>query len=151
MKVLIVGCMGMLGSDLMARFPENGKGQSKNGLGLTLLGWNDPRGDAPLLEVSQKNDTASPLWKYIALNRLCNPVTHVTKDDPPVLIGHSATDSVVAVGQSERLYNKMIDNGNDASFYVWAKGAHGVVGADIEAATSEWLAKKLLLDLIPKK
>jgi acetyl esterase/lipase len=138
-------------SDLMARFPESGKGQSKNGLGLMLLGWNDPRGDAPLLEVSEKNDTASPLWKYVALNRLYNAVTHVTKDDPPVLIGHSSMDSVVAVEQSEKLYKKMIDNGVDASFYIWTKGAHGVVGTDIEAATSEWLAKKLLVDLVPKK
>jgi len=31
------------------------------------------------------------------------------------------------------------------------RGAHGAVGLDIEAASSEWLVRKLLVELAPKK
>jgi predicted esterase len=50
-----------------------------------------------------------------------------------LVIGHSSMDNVVAVEQSERLYKKYIDNGVNASFYIWVKGAHGAVGTGIEA------------------
>jgi predicted esterase len=106
---------------------------------------------AYLREIFAKNDKTSPFWKYVALAGLSNPVNYVSKNDPPILLGHSSMDSVVSVVQSERLYKKYIDNGLDASFYIWGKGAHGAVGTDIEAATSEWIAKKLLMDLAPKK
>ena len=140
-----------MGADLSARFPERGKGEDEGGLTAQLLGYKDPKGMAYLREISAKNDTSSPYWKYVELARLSNPVNYVSKDDPPALIGHSSMDNVVAVEQSERLYKKYIDNGVDASFYIWAKGAHGTVGLDIEAATSEWIVKKLLVDLAPKK
>ena len=68
-----------------------------------------------------------------------------------LVIGDSSMDNVVAVEQSERLYKKYIDNGVNASFYIWAKGTHGAVGTDIEAANSEWIVKKLLVELAPKK
>jgi len=104
-----------------------------------------------LREIFAKNDKTNPFWKYVALSELSNPVNYVSKDDPPILLGHSSMDNVVSVEQSQRLYKKYIDNGLDASFYIWAKGSHGAVGLDIEAATSEWIAKKLLVDLAPKK
>ena len=39
----------------------------------------------------------------------------------------------------------------DASLYLWSRGAHGAVGLDIESASSEWLLRKLLVELAPKK
>ena len=69
----------------------------------------------------------------------------------PILLAHSSIDSVVAVEQSERLYRKYVENGLDASLYLWSRGAHGAVGLDIEAASSEWLARKLLVELAPKR
>ena len=66
---------------------------------------------------------------------------------PLVLFIHS----VVPVEQSERLYRKYLENGLDAGLYLWSRGAHGAVGLDIEAASSEWLARKLLVELAPKR
>ena len=61
---------------------------------------------------------------YGNMSRLTVSVTRLTmlpKMIPLVLIGHSSMDNVVAVEQSERLYKKYIDNGVNASFYIWAR------------------------------
>ena len=71
------------------------------------------------------------------------------EDAPPILLAHSSIDNVVAVEQSERLYRKYLENGLDASLFLWSRGAHGAVGLDIEAASSEWLVRKLLVELAP--
>ena len=139
------------GADHAARFPESAKREDAGGLTAQLLGYKDPKGMSYLREIFAKNDKTNPYWKIVELAELSNPVKYVSKDDPPILLGHSSMDNVVSVEQSQRLYKKYIDNGLDASFYIWAKGAHGAVGLDIEAATSEWIAKKLLVDLAPKK
>ena len=140
------------GSDLAGRFPERATVQdAAGGLTAQLLGIKDPRGMALAREVAAKNDKSDPNWKHVELAHLSNPVSHVTKDDPPILLAHSAIDSVVAVEQSERLYRKYLEHGLDASLYVWTRGAHGAVGSDIEAATSEWLVRKLLVEPAPKK
>ncbi|MBI3372440.1 MAG: alpha/beta hydrolase [Betaproteobacteria bacterium] len=140
------------GSDLVNRFPERAKVQDAAGeLTAQLLGVKDSRGMALVREVAARNDKTDLNWKHVELAQLSNPVNYVTKDDPPILLAHSAIDGVVAVEQSEKLYRKYLENGLDASLYVWTRGAHGAVGADIEAATSEWLVRKLLVELAPKK
>jgi hypothetical protein len=35
--------------------------------------------------------------------------------------------------------------------FIAAKGVHGVLGDDIEAAMGEWVVQKLLVDLAPAK
>ena len=57
-----------------------------------------------------------------------------------ILPAHSSIDSVVAVEKSL-----------DASLYLWSRGAHGAVGLAIETASSEWLVRKLLVELAPKE
>lgn len=96
-----------------------------------------------LVRVRDAHDTSSPLWKYVQLIEKINPINYVTKDDPPVLIAVSAKDPVVGISPSWALFNKFVENGVDASFYAWGHGTHGVVGPDIEAATQEWLVRKL--------
>ena len=98
-----------------------------------------------------KGDRSDPSWKAAELARLGDPVNDVTKTAAPILLAHSSIDSVVAVEQSERLYRKYLENGLDASLFLWSRGAHGAVGLDIEAASSEWLARKLLVELAPKR
>src|SRR5207247_8132062 len=98
-----------------------------------------------------KGDRNDPHWHAAERARLSDPVNYVTKGAALILLAHSSIDSVVAVEQSERLYRKYLELGLDANFYVWSRGAHGAVGLDIEAASSEWLVRKLLLELAPKK
>src|SRR6185436_55493 len=114
-------------------------------------GVKDPRGLPPVREAAAKGDTNDPHWRAAELSRLSDPVGYVTKDAAPILLAHSSVDSVVAVEQSERLYRKYLEHGLDASLYIWSRGAHGAVGPDIEAASSEWLVRKLLVELAPKK
>jgi acetyl esterase/lipase len=140
------------GADLVARFPDRARAQdASGGLAAQLLGVKDARGLAPTRETAAKNNTSDPSWKAVELSRLSDPVRYVTKSAPPILLAHSSIDSVVAVEQSERLYRKYLENNLDASLYLWSRGAHGAVGLDIEAASSEWLLRKLLVELAPKK
>ena len=140
------------GADLAARFPDRaGVQDAPTGLAARLLGVSDPRGLAPVREAAAKRDPRDPHWKAVELSRLSDPVTYVTKSAAPILLAHSSIDNVVAVEQSERLYRKYLEQGLDANLYLWSRGAHGAVGLDIEAASSEWLVRKLMIDLAPKK
>ncbi|HUQ33048.1 MAG TPA: alpha/beta fold hydrolase, partial [Pyrinomonadaceae bacterium] len=81
-------------------------------------------------------------WKTIAMERLfggpvlenkgkavrANPVTYVTRDDPPFLIMHGDEDQTVALSQSRLLYAALKTAGVDATLTV-IKGA-GHFGVD---------------------
>ena len=79
------------------------------------------------------------------------PTRRVGHGDFQYPLGDRAIDKVVAVEQSEKLYRKYLENGLDANLYIWTRGAHGAVGLDIEAASADWLVRKLLVELAPKK
>ena len=121
------------------------------GLAAQLLGIKDPRGMAVAREAAARNDKGDAAWKAVELARLSDPVIYVQKGAPPILLAHSSIDSVVAAEQSERLHRAYLENGLDAALMLWSRGAHGAVGLDIEAASSEWSVRKLLIELAPKK
>jgi acetyl esterase/lipase len=54
-----------------------------------------------------------------------NPITYVTKDDPPFLIVHGDKDPLVPHHQSEILLEALQKAGVQASFYTVAGGGHG--------------------------
>ena len=140
------------GSDLAVKYPDRAKVQdATGGLATQLLGVNDARGMVAAREAAARNDKSNPAWKAVELAQLSDPVNYVTKDDPPVLLAHSSIDGVVAAEQSEKLYRKYLETGLDANLMLWSRGAHGAVGLDVEAASAEWLVRKLLIDLAPKK
>lgn len=139
------------GADLMKRFPERVRNENGGGLTLQLLGYSGPGGMASLRQSAERNDQTDPNWKYVALAQQHNPLQYVSKDDPPIVLAHSSIDPVVAVDQSLRLYERYLANGLDASLLLWSKGNHGSVGADIETTTADWIAKKLLVEMAPKK
>lgn len=120
--------------------------QSPDGFPPFFLG-NQPSETAAIIAAHEQNDTSSPVWKYVEVARLANPISYVSEDDPPALIAVSAKDPLTRLNASMALFDKYVEKGVDASLYTWAHGTHGVVGTDIEAATSEWIAKKLLVDL----
>ncbi|HZG17313.1 MAG TPA: alpha/beta hydrolase [Candidatus Bathyarchaeia archaeon] len=104
-----------------------------------------------ILEANKKNETSSPYWDYVKNARLVNPVNHVSKDDPPVLITIGGNDVVTPIEHSTALFNKYLEIGAVASLYAYTLGVHGQVGTDIEAASADWIANKLLVELAPKK
>ena len=140
------------GSDLGTRVPDRAKVQdAAGGLATQILGIKDPRGMVAAREAAARGDKSDPNWKAVELARFSDPVAYVQKGAPPILLAHSSIDGVVAPEQSERLYRAYVENGNDAALMLWSRGAHGAVGLDIEAASSEWLVRKLLVELAPKK
>ncbi|MDT4896298.1 MAG: hypothetical protein QOH25_1375 [Acidobacteriota bacterium] len=108
-----------------------------------VVDWNGPVDflEAKELERLMKQKQAEG-WKEIAMERLvgglvldnkekavrANPVTYVTKDDPPFLIMHGDEDQTVALSQSQLLYEALKAAGVDVTFNV-IKGA-GHFGVD---------------------
>jgi len=120
------------------------------GLPAMMIGAKDSDAEA-IVAARDHKDTASPLWKYVEAAQKLNPISYVSPDDPPVLIACSAKDPVTPWPGAYALWQKYVEKGVDALLYGWSFGTHGVVGTDIEAATSEWLVKKLLVDLVQAK
>jgi acetyl esterase/lipase len=54
-----------------------------------------------------------------------DPITYVTKDDPPFLIVHGDRDPLVPHNQSELLYEALRNAGVDATFYTVRGAGHG--------------------------
>ena len=59
------------------------------------------------------------------LARLASPITHVSKDDPPLLILHGAKDKTVLIGQSEVLEANYRETGLEARLVVEPDAGHG--------------------------
>ncbi|MBL7189309.1 MAG: alpha/beta hydrolase fold domain-containing protein [Phycisphaerae bacterium] len=65
---------------------------------------------------------------YKSLAGKANPITYVTKDDPPFLIMHGDKDMLVPLHQSELLLDALKKAGINASLYVVKGGGHGLRG-----------------------
>jgi len=57
--------------------------------------------------------------------RRANPITYVTKDDPPFLIVHGDADPLVPHNQSELLYEALQKAGVQAKLHIVKGGGHG--------------------------
>jgi acetyl esterase/lipase len=108
-----------------------------------VVDWNGP---IDLLEPNElerlMKQKQAEGWKQIAMERLfggpvlenkekavrANPITYVTKDDPPFLIIHGDEDQAVGINQSQLLYDALKKAGVDVTFNV-IKGA-GHFGVD---------------------
>jgi acetyl esterase/lipase len=60
-----------------------------------------------------------------ALAALANPITHVSKDDPPFLIVHGDADKLVPTSQSELLHEALKKAGVDSTLKVVPGAGHG--------------------------
>lgn len=60
-----------------------------------------------------------------AFSDLASPIRYVSGDAPPFLILHGDNDSVVPIRQSETLYERLMTNRTDATFYTVTGGTHG--------------------------
>lgn len=65
---------------------------------------------------------------YKSVARKANPITYVTRDDPPFLIMHGDKDMLVPLHQSELLLDALNKAGVSASLYVVKGGGHGLRG-----------------------
>jgi acetyl esterase/lipase len=72
-----------------------------------------------------------------------NPITYVSKDDPPFLIMHGDKDMVVPLNQSELLYDALKKAGVDATFHVVKDAGHGFGGREIDERVDAFFDKHL--------
>jgi acetyl esterase/lipase len=63
---------------------------------------------------------------YRSVVRKANPITYVTKDDPPFLIMHGDKDMLVPLHQSELLYDALKKAGVEARLHVVKGAGHGL-------------------------
>lgn len=63
---------------------------------------------------------------YRTLVIKANPITYVTKDDPPFLIMHGDKDMLVPLHQSELLYDALKKAGVDATLHIVKGAGHGL-------------------------
>jgi acetyl esterase/lipase len=76
--------------------------------------------------------------------RQANPITYVTKDDPPFLLVHGDTDPLVPHNQSELLYEALQKAGVEAKLYIVKGGGHGgFKDPAIEKMVEEFFDKRL--------
>jgi len=59
------------------------------------------------------------------LLKSASPLTHLTKDDPPVLIFHGDKDKLVPLSQSEHLHKRYEEMGLESSLHVIEGAGHG--------------------------
>lgn len=63
--------------------------------------------------------------EHLELARLASPVTHVTSDDPPLLILHGSKDNTVKMDQPEIMRDSYETAGLDVKMYVREGAGHG--------------------------
>lgn len=90
------------------------------------------------------NQANSPLVKLVGglleenkdLVAKANPITFVSRDDPPFLIAHGDKDNTVPINQSELLFAALKKAGVDVTFEVVKGAGHGFNGAQSETLNS---------------
>jgi acetyl esterase/lipase len=90
-------------------------------------------GPTDLLKLSPANAKENPVTRLLGgpttdkreLAVSANPITYVSKDDPPFLIVHGDKDAVVPLSQSELLYEALKKAGVDATLKVVPEAGHG--------------------------
>jgi acetyl esterase/lipase len=75
--------------------------------------------------------------------RRANPITYVTKDDPPFLICHGDKDMLVPHNQSELLYDALKKAGVNVKFHTVKGGGHGFRDAEADRMVQEFFDKFL--------
>jgi acetyl esterase/lipase len=72
-----------------------------------------------------------------------NPITYVTKDDPPLLIVHGDKDPLVPHNQSEILLDALRKAGVEATLYTVAGGGHGFKDPQVDVLVAQFFDKRL--------
>jgi acetyl esterase/lipase len=72
-----------------------------------------------------------------------NPITYVSKDDPPFLIMHGDKDNLVPYQQSELLRDALVKAGVEVKLRIVEGAGHGFGGRDIDQQVGDFFEKQL--------
>ena len=81
--------------------------------------------------------------------RSASPITHITKNDPPILNVHGTADRLVPYPQSVTFHQKLIAAGVSSNLITITEGGHGNFGQatpQVNGVVSAFLSKYLLAD-----
>jgi len=67
-----------------------------------------------------------------------NPISYITKDDPPFLIMHGDEDMTVPMNQSQLLYEGLRDAGVKVNLHIVEGAGHGFSGPDVDRRVDEF-------------
>jgi acetyl esterase/lipase len=104
--------------------------------------WSTMNHDAP--DSPESLLIGGPVQENKDKARQANPITYVTKDDPPFLIVHGDKDPLVPHNQSEILCKALKDAGVDVTFYTVPGGGHGgFQDPNVDPLVSDFFRKHL--------
>ncbi len=89
-----------------------------------LLGWSAPGQGIGDIKANIDNPNA-PYPALVALAADANPITHVTPDDPPIIIAHGTWDASVPFGQSSALQAALLTTSVEHEFIAVHQAGHG--------------------------
>lgn len=72
-----------------------------------------------------------------------NPITYVSKDDPPFLIMHGDKDPLVPYQQSELLHEALKQSGVPVTFKIIEGAGHGFGGREVDALVAGFFGRQL--------
>jgi dipeptidyl aminopeptidase/acylaminoacyl peptidase len=72
-----------------------------------------------------------------------NPITYVTRKDPPFLIVHGDKDPLVPLNQSQLLYDALTAAKVLATFHIVKGGGHGFNDPEVDKMVEEFFRKHL--------
>lgn len=72
-----------------------------------------------------------------------NPITYITKDDPPFLIVHGDKDMIVPHNQSQLLYDALKQTKVKVKFHTVKEGGHGFRDPEVDKMVNEFFKKHL--------
>ena len=85
-----------------------------------------------------------PLASHEASARAASPVTHVSADDPPILVVHGTQDNTVPIKQAELFEAALRKAGVDVTYIRMEGGGHGIGGPEITDRVGQFFSKHLL-------
>ena len=81
------------------------------------------------IESPESRFIGGPIQEHKEKTAQANPITYVSKSDPPLLIMHGEVDQAVPYNQSELLYAALQQSGVESTLYKVAEGDHGFRGS----------------------
>ncbi len=140
----LVALMGLTHDEKAFETPEHGQYSSRvqavcNWYGPTdFLRMNDFEGriDHDSADSPESRLIGGPIQENEEKVAAANPITYVSKNDPPMLIVHGEKDRAVPYNQSELLYAAMKKAGLDVALYKVVNADHGFRNATRDSAAS---------------
>ena len=97
--------------------------------------------DAPNSPESQL--IGGPIQQHKEKTAKANPITYVSKDDPPFLIVHGDRDPLVPHHQSQILHKALKEAGVDSTLHTVEGGGHGFRSREVDRLVDNFFAKHL--------